>query len=77
METILEGVFNELFCSKDPFVHPDVNKCPFLRNINEATNFPFGSIVFPAPVSSLQLFISCSFVTNWALSVNACLFFFL
>lgn len=27
--------------------HPDIHRCPFLRNINEPTNFSFSSTTFP------------------------------
>ncbi|XP_071722245.1 uncharacterized protein [Rutidosis leptorrhynchoides] len=36
---------------EDPVVTPsDILRCPFLRNINEPTNFSFSSLAFPLPV---------------------------
>ncbi|KAK6934885.1 hypothetical protein RJ641_035040 [Dillenia turbinata] len=33
-----------------PFNEQDIQKCPFLRNINKPTNFSFSSLNFPIPV---------------------------
>lgn len=33
------------------FDHEDVERCPFLRNINETTQFSFSSVNFLVPVS--------------------------
>ena len=35
----------------------DIVKCPFLRNINEPTNFSFSSAAFPMLVSCIFLFV--------------------
>jgi hypothetical protein len=43
----MEMLFSSLFCdsaSSENFSgHPDVERCPFLRNINGATTFSFSS----------------------------------
>uniref|UniRef100_A0A1D1Z4J6 Putative arylformamidase n=1 Tax=Anthurium amnicola TaxID=1678845 RepID=A0A1D1Z4J6_9ARAE len=50
MEFFFGGAPNEP-SSSDMFGHQDVQRCPFLRNINEPTNFSFSSpINYPAPV---------------------------
>ncbi|XP_068650483.1 uncharacterized protein [Aristolochia californica] len=51
MEFFLRGR-NEDFSSTDSSVgHMDIQRCPFLRNINEPTNFSFSSSMsFPLPV---------------------------
>lgn len=51
----------------------DILRCPFLRNINEPTNFSFSSMssmAFPMPVSYfiLLMYIAC-YVTVRVLSV--------
>jgi hypothetical protein len=38
-------------CSDDPVVQEGIERCPFLRNINEPTVFSFSSASFPTPVS--------------------------
>ncbi|XP_068634999.1 uncharacterized protein [Aristolochia californica] len=51
MEFFLRGR-NEDFSSTDSSLgHMDIQRCPFLRNINEPTNFSFSSPVsFPLPI---------------------------
>ena len=55
----MEMLFSSLFCdsaSSENFSgHPGVEKCPFLRNINEPTSFSLTSINFPAPVCPYHL----------------------
>lgn len=46
----------------------DILKCPFLRNINEPTNFSFSSmssLAFPMPVSDILLLICISDVVGY------------
>lgn len=38
------------------FNETDIQKCPFLKNINKPTNFSFSSMSFPMPVSSSSPF---------------------
>eukprot|EP00262_Sarcandra_glabra_P004456 TRINITY_DN1550_c0_g1_i1.p1 TRINITY_DN1550_c0_g1~~TRINITY_DN1550_c0_g1_i1.p1 ORF type:complete len:382 (-),score=58.40 TRINITY_DN1550_c0_g1_i1:158-1234(-) len=51
MEFFFRGI-NEESTSPDRFLaHQDIQRCPFLRNINEPTSFSFSSpLNFPAPV---------------------------
>lgn len=41
--------FMESLCSENFFEHQDVERCPFLRNINETTQFSFSSVNFLVP----------------------------
>lgn len=45
--------------SANSFDHEDVERCPFLRNINETTQFSFSSVNFSVPVN---LFLSSSYI---------------
>ncbi|KAK3037622.1 hypothetical protein RJ639_030399 [Escallonia herrerae] len=47
MEFLSKG-FNE--ASDCQFSEHDIQMCPFLRNINKATNFSLSSVNFPVPV---------------------------
>ncbi|KAJ3681612.1 hypothetical protein LUZ60_014185 [Juncus effusus] len=50
MESIFKIPFAEPLCTEDPFfVQQGIEKCPFLRNINEPTHFSFSSSRFPIP----------------------------
>ncbi|KAJ1695762.1 hypothetical protein LUZ63_012460 [Rhynchospora breviuscula] len=48
MDSIFKLPFAQ--CSNDPVVQEGIDKCPFLRNINEPTVFSFSSVSFPTPV---------------------------
>ncbi|XP_008777909.1 uncharacterized protein LOC103697763 isoform X2 [Phoenix dactylifera] len=51
MELFFSGFTSESSASENLFAHPDIQRCPFLRNINEPTKFSFSSTVnFLAPV---------------------------
>ncbi|XP_008800000.1 uncharacterized protein LOC103714511 [Phoenix dactylifera] len=50
MESVSRRIINESLCPEDSFAHEGIQRCPFLRNINEPTNFSFSSVSFPAPV---------------------------
>ncbi|XP_020084201.1 uncharacterized protein LOC109707378 [Ananas comosus] len=43
-------IFSESLCSDDTFAPQGIERCPFLRNINEPTNFSFSSANFLPPV---------------------------
>ncbi|GAV67693.1 hypothetical protein CFOL_v3_11198 [Cephalotus follicularis] len=45
MDSFLRGLHEESLPSQS-----DILRCPFLRNINEPTNFSFSSMAFPMPV---------------------------
>lgn len=47
MEIFFSGILCESSSSESFFAHQDIQKCPFLRNINEPTNFSFSSSTFP------------------------------
>ncbi|KAJ1694255.1 hypothetical protein LUZ63_010953 [Rhynchospora breviuscula] len=48
----MDSIFKLPFarCSDDPLVQEGIDRCPFLRNINEPTVFSFSSASFPTPV---------------------------
>lgn len=55
MDLFLKGMNGD--GSECPFDLRDIQKCPFLRNINEPTNFSFTSkISIPVSYSSLRPF---------------------
>ncbi|URE27517.1 hypothetical protein MUK42_02540 [Musa troglodytarum] len=43
------GISSGSSCPEISFAHQDIQRCPFLRNINEPTNFSFSSVNFPVP----------------------------
>lgn len=51
MDFFLKGMNEET--SECPFDIKDIQRCPFLRNINKPTNFSFSSVNLSMPVSSL------------------------
>lgn len=53
MDFLFKG-FNE-DTSDCQFDEKNVQRCPFLRNINKPTNFSFFSVNFPSPVSCRSL----------------------
>ena len=59
MDSHLRNFITESFCSEDSYAHQDIERCPFLRNINEPTNFSFSSFNFAVPVSGS---LSTSFI---------------
>ncbi|KAF8397653.1 hypothetical protein HHK36_016573 [Tetracentron sinense] len=51
MDLFFRGINEEKQSSECLFAHQDILRCPFLRNINEPTNFSFSSSMnFPMPV---------------------------
>ncbi|XP_072957967.1 uncharacterized protein [Typha angustifolia] len=50
MDSIFRRVFSDSLCPDDSFSQQGIERCPFLRNINEPTNFSFSSMNFPSPV---------------------------
>src|SRR4051812_32515383 len=51
MDPRSQNFFAESFCPEDSDGFQDIERCPFLRNINEPTNFSFSSFNFSVPVS--------------------------
>lgn len=52
MECFFKGINEQSSSSSEQlFAHQDIQRCPFLRNINEPTSFSFSPIKFPMPVS--------------------------
>lgn len=49
MEIFFRGI-NEESLDDQLFGYQGIQRCPFLRNINEPTNFSFSSVHFPMPV---------------------------
>ncbi|ONK71575.1 uncharacterized protein A4U43_C04F10110 [Asparagus officinalis] len=51
MDSDMRSFFTESlsFCSEDSYATQDIERCPFLRNINEPTNFSFSSFNFAVP----------------------------
>lgn len=47
MELFFSGLLRESSSSKSFFANQDIQKCPFLRNVSEPTNFSFLSATFP------------------------------
>lgn len=48
MDFFFKGLNEASNCS---FNEKDIQRCPFLRNIDKPTNFAFFSVNFPVPVS--------------------------
>ncbi|XP_020113174.1 uncharacterized protein LOC109727451 [Ananas comosus] len=53
MEFFFGGFLGESSGLEKSFTHPDIQKCPFLRNINETTNFSFSS-AFPVAARGVK-----------------------
>ncbi|CAL9068340.1 unnamed protein product [Musa banksii] len=53
MESGFSGISSESPCP-EIFAQQDIQRCPFLRNINEPTNFSFSSVNFPVPVQGAK-----------------------
>lgn len=51
MEFLFKGMNEET--SDCPFDIKDIQRCPFLRNINKPTNFSFSSVNLPIHVTCL------------------------
>ncbi|KAL6985636.1 hypothetical protein U1Q18_019012 [Sarracenia purpurea var. burkii] len=47
MDFFFKGMNDET--SECPFIERDIQRCPFLRNINKPTSFSFSSLNFPIP----------------------------
>jgi hypothetical protein len=62
MDFLFKGMEEE--ASECPFDAKDIQRCPFLRNINKPTCFSFSSASFLIPVSSIcfLLYFSLPFV---------------
>lgn len=58
MEFLFKGMNGE--ASDCPFDERDIQKCPFLRNLNKPTCFSFPSLNLPIPVCLTPLFASLS-----------------
>lgn len=54
MEMFFSSFLNESASSENLFGHPNVERCPFLRNINGATTYSFSSALPVAVRSSLH-----------------------
>lgn len=50
MDPIFQRALSEPRCLEENVVQQGIERCPFLRNINEPTNFSFLSANFPVPV---------------------------
>ncbi|KAK3157280.1 hypothetical protein QOZ80_2AG0118660 [Eleusine coracana subsp. coracana] len=50
MDPIFRRALVESTCSEETVVQQGIERCPFLRNINEPKNFSFSSSNFPVPV---------------------------
>ncbi|KAJ8631911.1 hypothetical protein MRB53_025247 [Persea americana] len=50
MECFFQGINEQSSSSERLFAHQDIQRCPFLRNINEPTNFSLSPINFSKPV---------------------------
>lgn len=50
----LSGSSLSELCSENSFASQDIQKCPFLRNINEPTSFSFSSVNLPMPVQGVK-----------------------
>ncbi|KAK8959001.1 hypothetical protein KSP40_PGU018884 [Platanthera guangdongensis] len=51
MDSHMGNYFMESLCSENSFEQQDIERCPFLRNINETTQFSFSSVNFLVPSS--------------------------
>lgn len=49
MDSLLRGINEKT--SDCPFNEQDIQRCPFLRNINKPTNFSFATLHLPVPVN--------------------------
>lgn len=55
MDFLFKGMKEE--ASECPFDEKDIQRCPFLRNINKPTCFSFSSANFLIPVSSISFLL--------------------
>jgi hypothetical protein len=55
MDFLLKGMKEE--ASECPFDEKDIQRCPFLRNINKPTCFSFSSANFLVPASSISFLL--------------------
>ncbi|XP_066344001.1 uncharacterized protein [Miscanthus floridulus] len=49
MDSAFRRALNEPMCLEETVVQQGIERCPFLRNINEPTSFSFSSVNFPVP----------------------------
>ncbi|KAL6642607.1 hypothetical protein ACP70R_020788 [Stipagrostis hirtigluma subsp. patula] len=49
MDSFFQRALGEPMCSEENVVQQGIERCPFLRNINEPTSFSFSSVNFPVP----------------------------
>ncbi|XP_048533204.1 uncharacterized protein LOC125512164 [Triticum urartu] len=55
MDSFFQRAFGDPMCSEDSnVVQQGIDKCPFLRNINEPTSFSLTSINFPTPATGAK-----------------------
>lgn len=54
MDSYMKSFVNGSFSPEDSYAHQDIGRCPFLRNINEPTNFFFTSLNFAVPVQGAK-----------------------
>lgn len=54
MEFLLGNSITDSSCSENSFAPQDIQRCPFLRNINEPTSFSFSSVNLPVPVQGVK-----------------------
>lgn len=75
MECFFQGINEQSSSSERLFAHQDIQRCPFLRNINEPTNFSLSPINFSKPVSYLLLSLLSveSLGITCSISVPACM----
>nr|CAB3495123.1 unnamed protein product [Digitaria exilis] len=49
MDSVFRRALNDPMCLEEAVVQEGIERCPFLRNINEPTSFSFSSVNFPVP----------------------------
>ncbi|KAF8378986.1 hypothetical protein HHK36_028413 [Tetracentron sinense] len=54
MDFLCRSMNEKSLSSEGFFDHQDIQRCPFLRNINQSTSFSFSSVNFPVPVQGAK-----------------------
>ncbi|XP_062205422.1 uncharacterized protein LOC133907403 [Phragmites australis] len=54
MDSIFQRSLSEPMCLEETVVQQGIERCPFLRNINEPTNFSFSAVNFPDPATGAK-----------------------
>ncbi|XP_006662116.1 uncharacterized protein LOC102703901 [Oryza brachyantha] len=54
MDPFSRRAFGEPLCLEENTVQHGIERCPFLRNINEPTSFSFSSVNFPIPARGVK-----------------------